>query len=145
VDRVKALEARDEMIRRVAVKEHLQQRAEDHARREVALHEKALEAREKAMQQTIRMLEYPLLEQRVMEEDEDGNPRTLVFLPASWSKATAGTMYRLAMGDSKPIEEPDPANLVDFSNLTDEQVFALRDLFVAARTQKPQQGPSEIP
>jgi hypothetical protein len=97
VDRVAALEARDEMLRREAVEEHLRAIAEDHATREARIQEKLLEIRERAASQSAKMLEWPLTEQRVIR-DEGGEGTTFIIMPAKWSMNTAIGLARLAAG-----------------------------------------------
>ena len=72
VDRVAALEARDEMLRREAVEEHLQANAEEHAAREARIQEKLLELREQAADQALAMARWPLSEQRITKENDEG-------------------------------------------------------------------------
>lgn len=113
-----------EMIEREAVEKHLKARAGDHAHREVALREKALEVREAAMEQAVKMLRWPLTEQRVVNEGEDGEEVTYVFMPAKWSKATAVSLYGMALGNATP-ELVDDALLQNFDELTEEELQSL--------------------
>jgi hypothetical protein len=98
VDRVAALEARDAMLRREAVEEYLAAQAEDHAEREDRIAEKLLEIRERAADQALSIVRWPLSEQRILREDEDGNETTVIVTPSKWSKSTAIGMARLAAG-----------------------------------------------
>lgn len=127
VDRVRALEARDEMLRREAVEEHLGRQVEDHARREAELREKALEAREKAMDKALKMLQWPLSEQRVVREDDAGREQTLVFMPAKWSIGNAVNLYRMSVGDDPGEEDPDLVEW-DFSELSEEEMEYYLDI-----------------
>lgn len=123
VDRVKALEARDEMLRREAIEEFQDAKAKDHARREAELREKALEAREMAMDKALKILQWPLSEQHVVREGEDGETQTLIFLPAKWSTPNAVTLFQMAVGDAPHEEDPDALyGETDFSDLTDEEL-----------------------
>jgi hypothetical protein len=131
-ERVHSHDAWIEMVQRSAIEEHAQAKAAEHARRETALREKSLEARELALEQSIKMLKWPLVEQRAVETDESGNPVTMVFLPAGWSKATIPGLFRMAEGRGDTPEEADPADLLDFSKLTEEELYAFRDLLQAA-------------
>jgi hypothetical protein len=70
-ERARSLDARDEMVRRVAIDAHLQAQAADRASREAKITERILEIREAACEQSLRMLAWPLAEQRVVR-DEDG-------------------------------------------------------------------------
>ena len=98
VDRVAALEARDEIVRREAVEEYLASQAEDHAEREGRIAEILLTVREEAAKQALSMVRWPLSEQRILQEDEDGNEITVIVMPARWSKNTAIGLARLAAG-----------------------------------------------
>jgi hypothetical protein len=124
------------MIGRQAIEHHLQEKAEDHARREAALREQALVAREQALQQSIRMLEWPLVEQRAVEEDEDGNVKTLVFVPASWRKADAVSLYNMAVGNEISPEE-EAESMIDVSSWSDEDLKAYLSLMRRAMEPKP--------
>ena len=98
VDRVAALEARDEIVRREAVEEYLTSQAEDHAEREGRIAEILLTVREEAAKQALAIVTWPLSEQRILQEDEDGNEITVILMPARWSKNTAIGLARLAAG-----------------------------------------------
>ncbi len=121
MERAQAYDSWLEMHRRDAVEEHLRSKAEDFGRREAALQEKALEIRELAMRQSATILEWPLSEQRVVSEGEDGEEVTYVFMPSRWSKATAIGLYHLAVGDGR-LEPEEPEADFDFSGLSDDEV-----------------------
>src|SRR5918997_6750746 len=70
-ERARSLDARDEMVRRVAIEAHLQAQAADRASRETRIHEKLLEVREQAADQALAIARWPLSEQRVMREADD--------------------------------------------------------------------------
>src|SRR5215208_2114605 len=76
-ERARSLDARDEMVRRVAIEAHLQAQAADRASREAKITERILEIREAACEQSLRMLAWPLAEQRVVR-DEDGEDVTII-------------------------------------------------------------------
>lgn len=126
VYRVQALEARDQMIAREAVEQHKQVQAEDHAKREARLREEALSVREEAMSQSKKMLSWPLTEQRVVQEEEDGEQVVYQFIPAKWNKGTAVSLFHLAVGNA-----PDPADLEeamyeeDYSELSEAETEEL--------------------
>ncbi len=112
VDRVEALEARDEMLRREAVEEHVQAGAEDRARREAALLDRGLGVREKAMDMAEKMVGWPLARQEVVRAGPDGEDATYVFMPAGWSKNTAVSMFNMALGNARA--EGAPADEMEF-------------------------------
>jgi len=112
VDRVEALEARDEMLRREAIEEHLSAGAEDRAKREAALLDRGLAVRESAMTQAEKMVGWPLAEQRVVRDGPDGEDATYVFMPAGWSKNTAVSMFNMALGNARA--EGAPADEMEF-------------------------------
>lgn len=129
-DRVRALEARDDMIRREAVEDHLRTRAAEFAETQLRIAEKLLENSEKAAGQAEKMLEWPLTEQRVVREEGgvDGEDVTYVFMPAGWSKATARTMHDMAasaVGGFWSTHALQPQELdmeYDFSDLSNDEL-----------------------
>lgn len=127
VDRVAALEARDEMVRREAVEEYLTSQAEDHAEREGRITQILLTVREEAAKQALAIVTWPLSEQRILQEDEDGNEITVIVMPARWSKNTAIGLARLAAGavpGLAPVrEDSDEADAAwDLSALSVEEI-----------------------
>ncbi len=94
-DRMRALEARDEMIRREGIEVHMRSKAHEFGERQAALRERMLGLAEQAADQAEQMLGWPLVEQRMLREGEDGEDQTIVVMPAKWTKATAKTMYDL--------------------------------------------------
>ncbi len=119
-ERVEAFDAHYTMRERLALEEWRNHQAEDLGRREAALREQAIEARELALEQTLKMLRWPLVTQKTVELDESGTPVTLLFAPAGWSKATAATLYRLAMEGEPPEEDSD--DLVDVSRWSEAEL-----------------------
>ncbi len=131
VDRVAALAARDEMLRREAVEEHLRAQADDHAAREVRIAEKLLEVREVAAEQALFIARWPLSEQRIVKEDEDGNATTVVVMPARWTKATAAQLAGLAAGvvAGSGVRKPeDEEGELDLDDITEEEIQTYLDL-----------------
>lgn len=123
VDRVAALEARDEMLRREAVEAHAKAHAEDRARREAALLDRALGVREAAMGQAETMVSWPLARQEVVREGPDGSEATYVFMPSGWSKATVVAMYGLALGNARADVPADDAVEFDFSEWSEADMM----------------------
>lgn len=124
------------MIAHEAIERHLEAQAEDHAKREAALREKALKLREMAASQAELMLGWPLREERVVHRNEDGTPVEITFHPVGWSKATAVALFNLAFGahaPAEPEEEPWEEGEIDFSHMTDEEVETLLELDDKAR------------
>jgi hypothetical protein len=107
VERARAFDAEREMLRRGAVEEHLRAQAGDHAAREAAIQERILEIRELAAEQSLKILRWPLAEQRIAREDENGNPTEVVVAPAGWSKATAAQLASLAAGATAGTGPPE--------------------------------------
>lgn len=113
------------MIGREAVEGHIQALAQDHARREAAIREGALEVREEALAQAKKMLAWPISEQRAVTTDEDGSEVTYVFMPAKWNKSTAATMFNMAI---QGVSEVDPDELgveEDYSEMSEEELQEL--------------------
>jgi hypothetical protein len=98
VERARACDVEREMLRRSAVEEYLATQAEDHAEREGRIAEILLTVREEAAKQVLSIVRWPLSEQRILQEDEDGNEITVILIPAKWSMNTALGMARLAAG-----------------------------------------------
>src|SRR5918998_2211183 len=125
-ERARSLDARDEMVRRIAVEDHMRKQVEDHAARETRIHEKLLEVREQAADQALAIARWPLSEQRVMREADDGGNITYIFAPARWTKNTAIGLAQLAAGAvtglSTGREEEAEAEL-DLSEITEEEIL----------------------
>lgn len=96
VDRARTYDDWQELIGRQAIQEHLESRAEDFAARQAKIREGLLENAELAAEQAKKMLEWPLTEQRVVREDEDGEQVIYQFFPAGWSKGTINSLQNLA-------------------------------------------------
>ena len=142
VDRVKALEARDQMLKHDAVEEHLREKAEDHARRETRLREKALEAREKAMEKSLRMLEYPLVEQsRRVEDGPDGEEVVYEFHPTRWSLATAVQLYAMSQGGGPSEAELEETGEIDLSDLSEDELRHLLEAHDKIKWVPPSEAP----
>lgn len=120
VERARSFDDWLTMHRQSAVEEHLAARAEDHGRREAALMDRALSIREQALSQVEKMLDWPLSTQRVVAQDDAGEQVTYQFFPAGWSKATAVSLYKMAVADS-PAELPDEPVELDLSEMSEEQ------------------------
>jgi hypothetical protein len=127
-DRIAAHEARDAMIAREAVEEHIREGAADRARREAKLLEESLELREQALTQAKLMLRAPLYEQKRLVEGPDGEEVTYQFFPARWSKSTAIALYGMAtQGNARP-EDLERGMIADYSHLEDEELEQLLGL-----------------
>jgi hypothetical protein len=124
-ERARSLDARDEMVRRLALEDYMRKQAEDNTSREVRIAERILEIREIAAEQSAKMLAWPLAEQRVIR-DEDGEDVTYIFTPARWTKSTAIQLAQLAAdsmigtGDHHEGDEFE----WDFSDLSEEELEA---------------------
>ncbi len=129
VSRVRALDARDEMLRREAVERHEETRAVEFAERQMRIRGRLLDAAEQLVDQAEKMLSWPLSEQRIIREGEDGEEQVLIVQPARWNKGTVVQFLHSAAGavagawSMKQIEEPDEEEW-DFDDLTEEEVLA---------------------
>ena len=139
VERARSYDDWMQMIAHSAVEEHLRTRAADFAARQAALKDTLLENAELAAEQERKMLEWPLVEQRVVRETEDGL-QALVFMPAGWSKATARAMHDMAASavvgawsTAKPGEVSQDAASVDLSEWSDEDLHRYLELVRRAR------------
>lgn len=124
VDRAAAYEDWKELIRREAVQDHLESEAEDIAQRRAALEKGQVEIAELANEQVKRMLRWSLIEQTVVEENERGEPTTLIFSPARWTKSTPlalHTLMRNALSGQITEEDQQLALAFDPSELTEEE------------------------
>lgn len=121
------------MTRQNAIEEYERGKAAKYAERRQMIQEGMLDVAEKALDQCNKMLDWPLTEQRVLREGEDGEQVTYIFLPTKWGKNTAQTMYNMASGavgglwSTRTIEEEAQAEY-DFSDLTDEEMQAYIEL-----------------
>jgi hypothetical protein len=135
-ERARSLDARDEMVRRLALEDYMRKQAEDHAAREARIQERILEIREQAAEQSLKILQYPLTEQHIVREDEEGNKITYVLRPSRWSKATAVQLAHLASnaqtGAGSPIE--DEEGEYDLSALTEEELLTFLSIDEKIRT-----------
>ena len=122
-ERARSLDARDEMVRRLALEDYLRKQAEDYTAREARIAERILEIREQAAEQSAKMLAWPLAEQRVIR-DEDGEDVTYVFTPARWTKSTAIQLAQLAADSMIGAGAHDESDEVewDFSDLSEEEI-----------------------
>ena len=101
---------RDEFIDSVkqkALADFEREQAEAATGRERQLQQKAFEVRELALDQCLLMLRYPLTQQTVQRESDDGTPQTVILRPAGWSKSTVKALYSIATDDttSDPLAE----------------------------------------
>lgn len=116
-----------EMIARHAIEEHERGKAQDYAGRLSRIREGMLENSEIAVQQERKMLDWPLTEQRVVNQDDEV---TYIFMPAGWNKSTVAAMRALAAGAltgswSAP-EDLDTAT--SFDDLTDHEMATFIEL-----------------
>ncbi len=121
-ERAQAFDSWVEMTKRSALEEHARAQAADHGRREAAIRERALRLRELALDESEKMLRWPLTEQRVIREGEDGEELVYLFAPAKWSKDTAVRLYHLAVDGSQPEEIEEPEVDLDLSDWTDQEI-----------------------
>jgi hypothetical protein len=146
VERARAFDVEREMIRRSAIEDHLKTQAEDHAAREARIQERILEIRERAAEQCLEMLQYPLTEQHIVREDEEGNKITYVLRPSRWSKATAVQLAHLASnaqtGAGSPIEDEDGE--YDLSALTEEELLTFLSIDEKIRTHGKKESEPQI-
>jgi hypothetical protein len=86
------------MHAQAAIEEFQQTKAAEFAERQMALREKLLSNAEVAADQAAKMLAWPLSEQRVLREGDEGGEITYIFMPAGWNKGTARTYQDMAAG-----------------------------------------------
>jgi hypothetical protein len=153
VERARACDVEREMLRRSAVEEYLATQAEDHAEREGRIAEILLTVREEAAKQVLSIVRWPLSEQRILQEDEDGNEITVILMPAKWSMNTALGMARLAAGavpGLAPVrEDSDEADAGwDLSALSEEEIqtfLALSQKICAQGKKQPGKQVQKVP
>jgi hypothetical protein len=128
-ERARSLDARDEMVRRLALEDYMRKQADDYTAREAQIAERILEIRERAAEQSAKMLAWPLAEQRVIR-DEDSEDVTYVFMPARWAKGTAIQLAHLAAGAvvGTSVEHADEEGEWDFSDITEEEIVAYLEI-----------------
>jgi len=98
VERARARDDYVDSIKRNAIEDHQRELGQRLAERGQALQEKILEVRELAAEQALKMLKYPLTEEVVCREDENGDT-TIILRPAGWNKNTARSMFAIASDD----------------------------------------------
>jgi hypothetical protein len=153
VERARACDVEREMLRRSAVEEYLATQAEDHAEREGRIAEILLTVREEAAKQALSIVRWPLSEQRILQEDENGNEITVILMPAKWSMNTALGMARLAAGavpGLAPVrEDSDEADAGwDLSALSEEEIqtfLALSQKICAQGKKQPGRQVQKVP
>lgn len=130
MERVRHYDSWLQMERRDAIQRHTAERADEFARRESELREKALTIREMAAEKSLTMLKTPLFKQeRVVEHGPDGEEVRLVMIPAGWSLSTAVSLYNLSRDQAGlTAEEADVSGELDFGNLTSEEIQTLLEL-----------------
>lgn len=127
-NRVQAFDDHYEMHKRATIEDYLDRKEAGFQERQGEIRDRMLGVAEKAIGQAEKMLEWPLTEQRVLRETEDGTQQTLIFLPARWSKATIRSMYDMAAGAvngnwTTLKQAQDPADNFDFSDFTDDELL----------------------
>jgi|SRR5215213_5043044 len=127
VERARSSDVEQEMLRRSAVEEYLASQAENRAEREGRIAEILLRVREEAAMKALSMVSWPLGEERIIQQDEDGNEITVILTPARWSMNTAIGLARLAAGavpGLAPVrEDSDEADAGwDLSALSKEEI-----------------------
>ena len=137
-ERVQGFDSWVAMTQRAAIEEHARAEAEEHAQREVALREKALRLRELAAHQAEKMLEWPLVKQTVVQENERGEPIELVFQSARWSKETAVRLYGVAFGNDPHSDDGEAEGNLDYSELTTDELRTLVALRRKVQVRRPE-------
>lgn len=95
VQRARAHDDWMELTRRQAIEEWQETRAHGFAERQGRLLERLMEQAEKAADNADEMLRWPISEQRILKEGENGEDVTVIIMPARWNKATVKTMAEL--------------------------------------------------
>lgn len=117
------------MRRQSIIEEHEDTKSAEFADRQLKLRERLLNVAEQLADGAEKMASWPLTEQKVVREGDDGEPQTLIFVPAGWSKSTAVQYYNAAaaaVGGSwtKAGIEEESGQEWDFSELTEEEMEA---------------------
>jgi hypothetical protein len=134
VDRARAYDDWLTMHAQAAIEEFQRTKAAEFAERQMALREKLLANAEAAADQAARMLAWPLSEQRVLHEGNEGGEVTYIFMPAGWNKGTARTYQDMAAGavvGSWTTVKPDEDEVeteYDFSEWTLEELAKYLEL-----------------
>lgn len=132
------------MEKRDAIQRHMVERADEHARRETALKERALEIREKAAEKALLMLKAPLYKQERIVSGPDGEDVRLVMVPAGWSMATVAPLFALSQNNAGQLtaEEAEVSGELDFGNLSEAELRQLLELDakIVVRNPEPERG-----
>jgi hypothetical protein len=134
VDRARAYDDWLTLHAQAAIEEFQQTKAAEFAERQMALREKLLSNAELAADQAAKMLAWPLSEQRVLRESDEGGGVTYIFMPAGWNKGTARTYQDMAASavvgswtTARP-EEGERETEYDFSSWTEEELETYLEL-----------------
>lgn len=88
VARARAYDDHLELVARNAIEKHEAARAEEFAERRARLREGVLDAGEKALERMNKILEWPMSEQRLVQDGEDGEEISYIFMPSRWTLGT---------------------------------------------------------
>ena len=141
VERARHYDSWLQMEKRDAVARHATERADEFARRESVLREKALEIRERAAEKALLMLKAPLFRQEITRTGPDGEPVEMVMVPAGWNQGTAVSLFALSQNNAGPTaEETEVSGEVSYENLSDEDIQDMLriDAKIVVRSPKPQ-------
>jgi hypothetical protein len=105
-DRARAYDDHVEMAVQTRLEDLRRKGAEDAAERRLRIEEKLLEARERAADQALAMLAYPIARLTNTTTSEDGAVVHNTFEPARWSKSTISSLVAVAAGRHMPQGEP---------------------------------------
>ncbi len=117
------------MRRQAVIEDYVDTQSAQFAERQLALREELLGVAEKLADGAEKMANWPLSQQKLVREGEDGEEQTLIVMPAGWSKQTAVQYYNAAAGavagtwSTRQLEEGDE-EAWDFDELTEEEVLA---------------------
>lgn len=124
VDRVNAMDDRDEMVSNEAIEKYITSRATEVAQRQAKLQDKALDAAGELADRLLQMSKWPVAktEKKVItEKNEDGSEKTIeitIFNPAKWSFRTAfdGLTAIAQVAEAKDVEEEISKEYQEFMN-----------------------------
>jgi hypothetical protein len=122
------------MHAQAAIEEFQETRAAEFAARQIALREKLLSNAEAAADQAAKMISWPLCEQRILREGDEGGEVTYIFMPTGWNKGTARTYQDMAAGavvgswTTSGPDEGERETEYDFTEWTEEELATYLEL-----------------
>ena len=135
--RVQAWDDEREAISREALEEHEREAAREIAQARKRIQMRLVEAEDKFSKKILTMADSPLYaEQTVIEEYEDGRPKTLVtYFPADWNFGTVVKALAV-MSESGATQDVDPKIEAEQWGQSQEELIDMTDMWLEQRCEE---------